>query len=172
MQRFALALVIPFVVANPTFAEPAPPVSDPEITLISFGIYCKPPVIDRQEAPDTRLGYIDLLEGTPEIRFQQQEIPARLGVSFGVVVQSPATLDPIRIEVWQPGSTKSESWAGALEAGFDHYSGFSFDTPEELQLGLWRMEAWEGDRRLFSVEFDVVPPSTLPGASSDCDLLS
>jgi hypothetical protein len=34
------------------------------------------------------------------------------------------------------------------------------------------MEAWDGDRRLYSVEFEVVPPSALPGDLSDCNLLS
>ena len=50
--------------------------------------------------------------------------------------------------------------------------GFSFDFPEELILGTGRTEGWDGDTRLYSIEFQVVPPSALPGIGPDCNLLS
>jgi Domain of unknown function (DUF3859) len=172
MQGIALTIALCLGLAQPVLARPAPPWADLEIGQVSYGIFCISQVSHQESAPDTDLGFIDVLEGTPEIRFQQQEIPARLGVSFGVLVLAQTSHDAVRIEVWQPGDSMPESWLGSFAAGLEHYSGFTFDTEAELLLGLWRIEAWDGERRLYSVEFDVVPPSTLPGASSDCDLLS
>jgi len=156
----------------PALADVAAPVSSPTVQITNFGIYCSPEIKERQEAPETTLGYIEVFSGMPEIRFQQQKVPARLGVSFGVVVTSANDVPSVRVETWQPGQETPDIYYTGYIAGGSSMRGFTFDFKEELLLGVWRMEAWEGETRLYSVEFEVVPPSTLPGIGSDCTFLS
>ncbi|MBK6468130.1 MAG: hypothetical protein IPF96_15700 [Rhodobacter sp.] len=65
-----------------------------------------------------------------------------------------------------------EIWYSDLFADVPSMRGYSFDFEAELIPGLWRMEAWDGETRLYSIDFEVVPPSALPGIGSDCNLLS
>jgi hypothetical protein len=95
-----------------------------------------------------------------------------LGMSFGVVVQSDANHVQARMETWRPGVDTPDIWYADILAGERKMRGFSFDVEEELVTGLWRLEAWDGDRRLYSVEFDVVLPSQMPGIGPDCNFLS
>jgi hypothetical protein len=157
---------------RPAFADVAAPVASPTVQITDYGIYCSPETKNRLEAPETSLGYIEVFSGTPEIRYQQQEVPARLGVSFGVVIASANDIPEVRIETWKPSQEKPEIWYTTYSADSTSMRGFTFDFKEELLLGVWRMEAWDGDTRLYSVEFDVVTPSTLPGIGSDCTFLS
>lgn len=167
-----IALTLGLLLAAPASADSVPPWADASISLKSYGIYCAPPVIQQETAPDTDQGFIKVFATTPEIRFQQQKIPGKLGVTFGVVAQARDARDSVRIEVWKPGVSRPESWASAMSTGRATYNGFTFETSEEIVLGSWRIEAWEGEKQLYTVEFDIVPPSTLPGVYSDCALLS
>ena len=153
-------------------ADPIPPIASPGIQITEYGIYCKPDTERTEDAPETSLAYIQVFTGQPEFRYRQQDVPARLGVSFGVVVVSDVTIPEVRIETWKPGADKPEVWYTEFAAGGESMRGFSFDFEEELLTGMWRMEAWDGDTRLYSVEFDVLPPSSLPGVGSGCAFLS
>ena len=169
---FLTAAIAALAFCLPAFADVAAPASSPTVQITNFGIYCSPEIKERQEAPETSLGYIEVFSGMPEIRYQQQKVPARLGVSFGVVIASAKDMSGVRVETWRPGQETPDIYYTDYTAGGTSMRGFTFDFKEELLLGVWRMEAWEGDTRLYSVEFDVVAPSTLPGIGSDCTFLS
>ena len=169
VKAAALALLLPVQAA---LAEPAPPWTAPGIELADFGIYCALQSAGTQAAPDTTLGYIHTLTGVPAIVFHQQEVPARLGVHFGVIVRTDRDIPGVRNETWLPGASRPEVWVSDLIAGQDHARGFQFDFDRELLPGRWTMEAYDGDTLLYRVEWDVVPPETLPGVGSDCDFLS
>jgi hypothetical protein len=165
-------LLATLLIALPLWAKPAPPLSDPQITIIDFGIYCRPAIIGQEAAPDTALGYVNVFSETPVIRHHQQQVPAALGVSFGLILRSDIDVPTTRMESWKPGQTEPDIWYTRLLAGDETSRGFTFEFEEELVLGTWRQEAWDGDRLLYSIEFEVVRPSALPGNVSNCDLMS
>ena len=168
-----LRLVPVLCLAAPAaLADPAAPALSPGVQLVDYGIYCITESTGTQPAPETSLGYIDMLPGVPEMIYRQQAIPGRLGTSFGVVIQVDRDIPDARIETWKPGAARAETWYDDIFADSPQMRGFAFDYPEEIILGLWRMEAWEGDTRLYSVEFEVRPAETLPGVTSDCNLMS
>lgn len=158
--------------ASVVLAGPAPPFTAPGITFAGLGIYCDEDDTRTEAAPGTSLGYIHILQNQPRIAFPQQEVPARLGVHFGVVVVSDRDIAEVRNETWKPGATGPEVWFTDLTATVPRARGFVFELEGELLTGLWRMDAFDGDRLLYSVEWEVRPASDLPGVSSNCDLWS
>ena len=165
----AMLAILPGVAAG---AETAPIFTAPGITITDIGIYCRPGTSIKETAPETTLGYVRQLPGTPEFAFRQQEVPARLGVHFGVLVMSDHDIARVRNETWRPGATRPDVWHTDLTASAPRARGFLFEFPDELVTGTWRMDAFDGGTLLYSVEWDVRPGDELPGISSDCDLLS
>ncbi|MEZ5798943.1 MAG: DUF3859 domain-containing protein [Paracoccaceae bacterium] len=169
----ALALALWLARIGPAaMAEPAPPQVAPQIELVDFGVYCQMDTVEREPAPETSLGYINVLSGTPEFQFRQLQVPALLGVSFGVQIRPDIDYPQARMMTWKPGQTTPEVWYTDLHAGALKTRGFTFEFEDEVQPGLWTMEAWAVDDLLYRVEFEVLPPSELPGIGSDCNLLS
>ena len=154
------------------FADPAAPVTSPGITFVGLGIYCDADNTKTEAAPGTSLGYIHILPGQPQIAFHQQQVPARLGVHFGVVVVSDRDIADVRNETWKPGADRPEIWHTNLTATVPRARGFVFELADELVTGLWRMDAFDGNTLLYSVEWEVLPGSDLTGVTSDCDLMS
>lgn len=171
--RFLTAsLLAAMCLALPIRAEPAPPQTDPQITILDYGIYCRPDVIRQDAAPDTKLGYINVFSEIPVIRHRQQVVPAALGVSFGLILRSEEDFPSTRMESWKPGQTEPEVWFSSLAAGDETSRGFTFEFEEELILGTWRLQSWDRDRLLYSIEFEVVPAKQLSGIVALCDMLS
>ena len=168
IARLTLAVVL----AWPVWAEPAPPFTAPGVVLVDLGIYCRPGTTTREDAPGTSLGYIQKLPGTPSIAFRQQQVPARIGVHFGVIVALDRDVIDMRAETWMPGATRPEVWFTDQSADLPRARGFAFEYPHELIPGPWVMEAYDGDTLLYRVEWEVLPGDALPGVSSDCELLS
>jgi Domain of unknown function (DUF3859) len=174
METAMRALVLGFLVATGSSAgaNTSVPVTGPGITIEAVGIFCRQGTTRREAAPGTTLGYVELVDGLPEIAFQQRTVPARIGVQFGVIFTADRDIPGIRNETWKPGATTPEVWSTDLLAGVTRSRGYSFDFNEELLTGIWRMEAFNGAELLYSVEFEVVSGSELPGIGSDCNLLS
>ena len=167
-----LAALYLAVAAMPALAELAPVRTAPGLVIEKLGIYCKLESEGREAAPGTDLGYVQVLSATPEFAFEQREIPARLGISFGIMAISDRDIPQARIEVSRPGLSKPDVWYSDFNAGVSEVRGFSFDFAHELVPGIWRFSAHDGDLLLYSVEFEVLPGSELPGVSSDCNLLA
>lgn len=169
LRHFLAALVL---LSSPVMADLAPIATAPGIKVESLGVYCNLESEGREDAPETDLGYIDILSGMPEFAFQQREIPARLGISFGLVAISDRDIFQAKIETLRPGAAKPDVWYSDFVAGEPALRGFSFDFAHELTPGIWQMDAYDGAVLLYSVEFEVLPGSELPGISSDCNLMS
>lgn len=169
---FRLTLAAVMALAPPLWAEPAPPFTAPGISIVDLGVYCREDTTGKEDAPGTSLGYIQRLSGTPAIAFRQQEVPARIGVHFGVIVRTDRDILGIRAETWLPGATAPEVWFTDHYADTAQARGFVFDFEHELIPGPWVMEAYDGDTLLYRVEWEVRPGDQLPGVSSDCDLLA
>lgn len=172
LTRLCLSALAIASLALPAMAELAPVHAAPGIVLDKIGIYCKLETEGREAAPETELGYIQVLEATPEFAFSQREIPARLGISFGILATSDRDIPQARIEVLRPGTSKPDIWYSDFFAEIPALRGFSFDFASELAPGIWTFSAYDGAQQLYSVEFEVLPGSQLPGVSSDCNLMS
>lgn len=170
--RLFLSALMLGLLASGALAELAPIRTAPGIEVEGMGVYCNLEAEGREDAPETDLGYIDILSGMPEFAFRQREIPARLGISFGVIAISDRNIAQARIETWRPGAAKPDIWYKDIIAGEPAMRGFSFDFAHELTPGVWLMEAYDGATLLYSVSFEVLPGTELPGVSSDCNLLS
>lgn len=172
LRALAQALAVALLLAQPAVAEPAPPFTAPGVTVIDFGVYCRPGTSTREAAPGTTLGYINRIQGLPVMAFRQQDVPARLGVHFGVIVVIDRDISNVRAETWKPGATQPETWFTHHVADVPRARGYLFEFPEELVPGTWRMDAYEGETLLYSIEWNVRPGTELPGVTSDCDLLT
>jgi hypothetical protein len=169
---FRTTLVALSIASSGAMAEVSAPFSAPGIVLEGIGIFCRTGTTLREDAPETTLGYIQLFDVQPEFAFRQQVVPARLGVHFGLIVTADRFIPVARSETWKPGAAKPDVWYTELQAGSPKARGFSFDFPEELVIGTWRMDAFDGKTLLYSIEFEVLPGDALPGVTSDCNLLS
>lgn len=172
LKHLCLSALIAGALALPALAELAPISAAPGIAIEKVGIYCKVETEGRVDAPETELGYIQTMVATPEFAFEQREVPARLGISFGILVTSDREIPVARMEVSRPDLPKPEVWYSDFTAGAAEIRGFSFDFANELVPGIWRFSAFDGDQLLYSVEFEILPGSELPGVSSDCNLLA
>lgn len=169
----ASLLALPAVLAaGLAMADPAPPEAAPGIVIENHGVHCNVETTGTIAAPDTESGQVNLLSGTPEFAFPGQEIPARLGISFGIVAVPDRDIFNVQFLTWKPGATQPEFWYSDMTADAPHIQGFMFETPPELITGIWRFEAREGETTLYQIEFDVLPGNALPGVTSDCNLLS
>ncbi len=167
-----LAAGLALALATPARAEPHPPVAAPGIEIVAYGVYCQRGSAGRTDAPDAILGYVNIMAGDPDFRFPQQQVPAALNVSFGLAFVPSRTAGRIRMETHIPGRDRPSTWYSDMAAGERKSRGYTFEYPEELVLGLWRLDAWDGATLLYSVEFEVVPPEQFPGIVGDCNPLS
>jgi hypothetical protein len=167
-----LALLAAITAAPALQAGPAPVFAAPGITLLAYGTYCPPPVEDEMAAPETESGIINLLADLPRIARNGQQVPAVLGMAFGVIYRSDHDLADVRFQALRPGRETPEIWRGAVTGESRETQGFTFETPDELEIGLWRLEAWEDDTLLYRAEFEVLPPDALPGLAQACGLTS
>lgn len=172
LRDAARGLVLAACLALPAWGEPARPFTAPGVTIQDLGVYCRPGTTTREAAPGTTLGYIHQLSGLPVIAFRRQDVPARLGIHFGVIVMTDRDIPGVRAETWKPGASRPEVWHTDHLAGVPRARGFLFEFPEELVVGTWRMDAYDGETLIYSVEWEVRPGGALPGVTSDCDLMS
>jgi hypothetical protein len=153
-------------------AEPAAPEQSPLIAELKFGVLCAVESVGKDEAPDTLSGFINLVDPSTDFDWPgQRVVPATIGLGFGVRVQAaPGVQIPEgEIRVYRPGMSKPESWMTEIGDAGSTLAFFSFDTEPELMPGLWIMEGWDQDTRLFRVEFDIVPDTAKTAAFISCE---
>ncbi|WP_322890564.1 MULTISPECIES: DUF3859 domain-containing protein [unclassified Yoonia] len=160
-----------------------PPVAVAQGVIASLraGVVCGPPVVGSAPAPDTIAGSTHLIEETPPFIAEITQVPAVIGIGFGVKAQAadPDGLSGVTMIVTHPpmgdaGVTRQSytSWISGTEPSMTFYQ---FDEDYERVTGTWTFTAVLGDEELFSVDFEVVPPQALPGLAEACgygDLLS
>lgn len=168
MWRWAGAAVLFATVAQ---AEAAPPTYEDPIVGIDYGIFCDGVDGERVPAPDTELGYIEIAPEQVEISLVRQKLPAEIGLAFGVIPHVSRDV-AVLIKVHRPGRPTPESWESTLWKDNPGPSYFTFDYPHEQVPGLWALEAWEGDHRLYRVEYLITPPGSDPALTGLCQLMS
>ena len=165
---FALAL------GAPLHAEPALPQTDPQVARLSFGVFCALQAMDQRPAPGTLSGWIHVPDGAIEFHWPDRQIvPAAIGLAFGVKSQmAPGVFASGEMRVYRPGATRPETWESSFSDSGEQFGFFRFDRPDELIAGIWRFEAWEGETRLYAVEFEIVPAAALPEIVNACGATS
>lgn len=171
-MRLVIGMVLTFTAGMAVAGEPAPPFTSPDIIELTAGVMCSPRVQARIDAPNTALGYTNEVAGNPKVTFEQQVVPAALGVSFGVVFTPKHALAAVRNLTFRPGASEPDVYFSDVLAEPGRYRGFAFELPEELVLGQWRLESWQGDTLLFRADFEVVPPEALPEIEAQCQGMS
>jgi hypothetical protein len=164
MNRFIIALIALGTTYQASFAQTR--VSAVEI--VAFGIY----TADLQSAKRDSQGVLQNVSANYRRVEATTKIPAQIGVRFGfeykiigtpvgkavslhkVVafpqtgLRSPAVAQPIR-----HSDTTVESKIDETS-----YTGYRFDDPWELVPGPWRIELWDGDRKVAEQAFSVTAP--------------
>jgi hypothetical protein len=127
------------------------------------------------DAPDTRLGYVNQLKGEVVLGQAARRIPARMGLSFGVVMTAADNAMPAEVTIivtyppMGPEGRTRGTWPSAILPGSSTAKFYTFEFAEELVPGPWTMQATAGDTLLYTARFEVVPESAMPGFADPCD---
>jgi hypothetical protein len=157
--------------ASVAWCEPAPPVAASAVDDLQVGVFCALQSMAQQPAPGTLSGWIHVPDGEIDFHWPDRRVvPAALGLAFGVKTRLvPGQNVPEgEMRVFRPESAVPEYWGTSFTDIDDQVSFFRFDDETELIPGIWRFEGWDGQRQLFSVEFEVVPAAALPEIVDAC----
>ena len=149
------------------------PIRD-DIINLQAGIICPPETVGTNIAPGTIAGATHIIDVDPPFAAHTQQIPAILGIGFGIKSQTltQGGLDDITMTVTHPAigadKTKQQNFTSRIDNQAPSLIFYQFDYPYELAEGTWTMTATHQDEVLFSVAFDVVPPETLPELANIC----
>lgn len=153
-------------------------VDDTRLAGFEFGLFCHEYDGIERQAPNTITGQVSQVYNS-RLMAMQQEIPAALGIKFGVRAMSASgPIDGVMFRISHPpmGPQRQTEQGWPIAYGDTSQSGqfWSFDEAYELQTGSWFMTATDArGELLFSVAFEVVPPDRYSGAIPTCiaDLL-
>lgn len=143
------------------------------IADLQAGVICAPEVIDHVPAPDTVAGVQNVIEGDPPFVTNGRTVPAVIGIGFAIKAQAAGQdLPEVTIVVTHPpmgpdGVTR-ESYQTSIRADRLSLTAWQFEHEYELVTGPWTVSAWAGDRLVYAVTFDVVPPEMLPELAATC----
>ena len=157
----------------PAAAEAETAAASP-VVLLDHGVVCDVTVEGRQEAPLTESGQINLIDQDRGIDVTTTEVPARLGLSFGIrMTLAPGTaVEDTRIVVSHPplgaAGVTVQSWAVALNAGAPAINLFTFEHPYELVQGPWRFEVIGPEGVLLRQDFTVTGGLAVPAVQQAC----
>lgn len=150
------------------------------ITNARMGIFCDPGYPETHAAPDGDLISPTILLGIPDFISHSKNVPAIIGVGFGVTFSTKNTYIPnARFVLNHPpmgvDATTQQISTDHITPFIDDIMLFTFDHDYELLEGLWTFEAFDGDRLLFKQNFNVVSAESMPELAEACgyeDLLS
>jgi hypothetical protein len=173
MRMCALALPLA-ALAGPALAQ-ADVTADPgSFTRIEAGILCVDGQGHHEPAPDTRLGYVNIVDGDIVLGLAARRVPAIPGLAFGVVamVAESGGTAGVSIIVTHPpmgneGSTR-DVWQNDFVTGAQTASFFRFEFPEEQVPGEWTIQAVSDSRVFYTARFQVVDPAAMPGFVNPC----
>ncbi len=149
-------------------AQVAPPVHSASLTSLRAVILCTPQNRHQEPAPETEAGFIDVPDEALVVIRQAQAVPAVLGMAFGVAIVPDHDLTGIRMVTRRPGRHLPEVYVSQFSSGLETTNFFSFDVESELVPGIWTFEAWDGDIRLYRVDFQVLPAAAEPDLVAQC----
>ena len=158
--------------ANVAVAQSVDAVS-PQISAFRAGIFCAPEVISTSPAPDTVAGVTNVLETAPPFVSAGRNMPAVLGMGFGVMSKSKnqVLLDVLIVVTHPPmgeGAVTRQSYYSEISSFGESMTLYQFDYDYELVQGPWTITASQGDTVLFQAGFNVVAPHLVPELAGIC----
>jgi len=169
----ALAGLLP---ALPAFAQALLPGDSigPQIAGFKAGIVCAQKVVGLSPAPGTIAGTTNLIEGAPRFISTGRQVPAVLGIGFGVQTraQNGFGLNDVLVTMTHPpmgdAGVTVESYTTTIFGSDSTSTLFQFDYPYELVTGPWQISASLDGKLLFRVQFEVVPAAAVPDLAEAC----
>ncbi|MCT4556656.1 MAG: DUF3859 domain-containing protein [Pelagimonas sp.] len=145
-----------------------------DVVVEEFGVICDLASGPEEPAPGTESGVINLIE--PDIPFDvfTQQVPAELGLSFGVRVwmEEGTEVNDLSVEVVHPPMGRlgvtHETWDTPLEAGGTDMNLFTFERPYEMVEGRWLFRIRDGAEILTEQAFHVLPKGSVPQVQAVC----
>ncbi len=147
------------------------------IASMEAGIICPPPTVGSTPAPGTLAGTTHIIAEEPPFVSNARQVPAVLGLGFGIKAQSVAAagIAPVTVIVTHPpmGDTNAtvQSFQTSISGQDPSLTFYQFDYTYELARGPWTMTAHYGADVLFSVDFEVVDPARTPELAGVCGYL-
>ena len=150
-----------------------------QIAQFEAGVICAPPTTGVSKAPDTVAGTTHLIEVDPPFVSLKRRVPAVIGIGFGVKAVGVTDIEAVSITVSHPkmgdAGTTRQSYESHISGVGPSLAFYQFDFDYELRVGVWQIEARQGDTVLYRADFDVLPPAQVPELAGVCgfqDLLS
>jgi hypothetical protein len=174
-------LTILYLIIAPTFVAAQADMISTEIAEIEIGILCDPETVTTSPAPNTLAGVTHVVNEPPRFISNSQIVPAAFGIGFGVRSRALRAegLDNVTIVITHPpmgddGAT-IQSYTTGIGGNGGSFTFYQFDYAYELQTGPWTITALRNNKPLYTVNFDVVAPETVPDLAGACgymDMLS
>ncbi|WP_368184983.1 DUF3859 domain-containing protein [Aestuariibius sp. HNIBRBA575] len=162
--------------AHFAFAQVAEDYIAPQIAFLEAGIVCETPSTGTRVAPDTAIGYIDVIEGSPDFISNSRVVPAVPGIHFGIKasIMGDADLDGITIHTYHPpfkdtGLTHQQYQTSLAGSGPPSGSYYGLDFDYEVVTGTWVFEAEFEGFTLYRVAFELVDPTLVPELAEACN---
>jgi hypothetical protein len=139
----------------------------PGVQDFEFGFFCATEPLSQRPASGTISGVVNNVDGSPRFVRLGPMVPARLGIGFGVNAQVlPQYEGPVLAVTLHPpmgpNRVTRETFDANLSSAEPSYLGFSFEHAYELVPGPWTLSAEANGRVIYSVDFLVVDPKSMP----------
>ena len=173
MRHFAASAAL-ILSAAPAIAQEA--AGDTVAAVLSHfeaGILCAQEVIGTSPAPDTVAGITNIIENDPPFVSNGRQVPAVLGVGFGVKAQSagidyPEVTMVLTHPPMGPEGMTRQSYTTSIGTADTSISFYQLEYDYELVIGHWTFTAMAAGKVLYSAGFDVVDPRQVPELGGLC----
>lgn len=141
---------------------------------VEYGLICQVTAQGERNAPDTELGHINLINQDRRFDITTTQIPAQLGLSFGIRALFDGTTVPDKIDIsvthppmGQAGVTE-QRWDAVISPDSPTLNVFSFEFPYEMVPGFWEFRLMHNGTELAHQRFEVLEASTTAEVERMC----
>jgi hypothetical protein len=139
-----------------------------------YGLICQVTAQGERSAPNTELGHINLINQDRRFDITTTQIPAQLGLSFGIRALFDGTTVPDKIDIsvthppmGQAGITE-QHWDAVISPDRPVLNVFSFEFPYEMVPGIWEFRLLHDGTELARQRFEVLETSTTAEVERMC----
>lgn len=169
-----ISFLIVFALVWPLIAVAQDLEKSSAIFSLEAGVVCPPPTVGTVPAPGTVAGTTYIIDEVPPFVTKARNVPAVIGIGFGVKAMSVNDfgIEDVTIVVTHPpmgaDRIRIQKFASRISGIDPSITFYQFDYDYELIPGQWKMMAVHQDEVLYSVAFEVVPPSQIPELAKIC----
>lgn len=171
-MRFILALCA-YLLTSMVYAQSTGDMVSREVSRFSAGVVCTPLITGQTAAPGTISGFTNTIEGLVEFTSTSRRVPAVIGISFGALVTAKSfDRANVIVTLTHPpmgdAGVVVETYSTYISSTNDSPVLFSLEYDYELVTGPWRFEVSHDGALLYTADFEVVDPQTLPELANLC----